>query len=337
MSQKIIDIIIPAWKAQTTIVKTLASIVEQTIADQCIVTIVNDADGIGYKDIVDHYSKYLDIRELVLETNRGPGIARQYGIDNTSCEYIAFCDADDTLLGPYALEILVYKTKEYPKTAMVIGEFLSSRLSPNLHFVHYKANFVWAFAKLYRRSFIDKYNIRFPDSRANEDVAFNRLIELLAIDEETRPVTIDQMVYCWFDTPDSITRKTKDFMYGPNVIGYIDNMSYAIVHARNRGVSNNLLINHKIIDTMVAIYTFLMESLQYAPHFKEENFKRALQFYDEHYQLLEYLMGTDFLKVRAIEKLKDYAYTLSDFIPEMTYTQFMNYLRNTSVGDYKLP
>ena len=335
MNQKKIDIIIPAWKAQETIVKTLASIVEQTIADQCIITIVNDADGIGYADIVEHYSKYLDIRELTLPENKGPGYARQYGLDHTVCEYISFCDADDTFYGPFSLEMLIFKANENPQASIISGEFWSSGHEPTLHFVYYKSNLVWTFAKLYRRAFLDQYNIRFPDSRANEDVGFNRLIELLAIEPETKPVNLEKVVYCWFDNPNSITRSTKDFTYSPNIIGYIDNMMYAINNARNRGANNNLHINHKIIDTMVAIYVFVIESINYAPQYREQNIKKALEFYDNHYQLLEFLLGTDFLKARAITKLKEYQGTLEEFIPEMTYTQFINHLKGMSNGDFK--
>lgn len=337
MSQKTIDIIIPAWKAQKTIWKTLASILQQTIVDQCIVTIVNDCDGVGYKDVVDYFSPVMDIRELTLEKNSGPGVARQYGIDHTCCDFIVFCDADDTLYGPYSLEMMVVEEKDHPKASVIIGGFLSSLHSPRLYFVHYRSNFVWAFAKLYRRSFIQKYDIRFPDSRANEDVGFNRLIELLAIDEDVRPVELDQVVYCWIDNPDSITRVTKDFSHSANIIGYIDNMMYAIEHARNRGVANNILINHKIIDTMVAIYAFIMEGIAHAPQYKEENIKKALEFYDKHFQLLEFVLGTDFLKARAIDRLKGYAGTMGEFLPEMTYTQFLNLLKGMSNGDYKLP
>lgn len=46
---KTIDIIIPAYKAQNTIDKTVASIAIQNIADDIVVTIVNDGDKGNYK------------------------------------------------------------------------------------------------------------------------------------------------------------------------------------------------------------------------------------------------------------------------------------------------
>lgn len=41
---KKVDVIIPAYKAQNTIERTLASIVMQSIVDKLTVTIVNDCD-----------------------------------------------------------------------------------------------------------------------------------------------------------------------------------------------------------------------------------------------------------------------------------------------------
>ena len=79
-----IDVIIPAYKAQNTILRTLSSIAEQEILEDLEVTIVNDADGIGYKEFVDMFSPYMKIKEITMEKNGGPGDARQYGIDNTS-------------------------------------------------------------------------------------------------------------------------------------------------------------------------------------------------------------------------------------------------------------
>jgi glycosyltransferase involved in cell wall biosynthesis len=39
-----------------------------------------------------------DISFYSYETNRGPGYARQYGINKAKYEYIMFCDSDDCIL-----------------------------------------------------------------------------------------------------------------------------------------------------------------------------------------------------------------------------------------------
>lgn len=102
-----IDIIIPAYKAQKTILRTLSSIAEQTILPDLTVTIVNDCCPNGnYSEFVNLFKPYMNIREIQLPENGGPGVARQYGIDNTNNEFFTCIDADDTFCGATALEIL---------------------------------------------------------------------------------------------------------------------------------------------------------------------------------------------------------------------------------------
>ena len=87
-----IDVIIPAYKAQNTILRTLSSIAEQEILDDLEVTIVNDADDIGYKEFVDMFSPYMKIKEITMKKNGGPGEARQHGLENTTNPFITFID-----------------------------------------------------------------------------------------------------------------------------------------------------------------------------------------------------------------------------------------------------
>lgn len=69
---KLIDVIIPAYKAQNTIDKTVASVATQSISDKCIVTIVNDGEKGNYKKTVDRFKDMVEIREIKMEQNGGP-------------------------------------------------------------------------------------------------------------------------------------------------------------------------------------------------------------------------------------------------------------------------
>lgn len=92
-----IDVIIPAYNSQDTIIKTLSSIAMQLNKNELVVTIVNDG-GKDYKDIVETFSKIINVKEIGYEVNRGPGYARQYGVEHTKEDFITFIDADDTFL-----------------------------------------------------------------------------------------------------------------------------------------------------------------------------------------------------------------------------------------------
>ena len=106
-----IDVIIPAYNSQDTIIRTLSSIAMQLNRDELKVTIVNDG-GNNYKDIVETFSKVIDVQEIGYETNRGPGYARQYGIDHTKEDFITFIDADDTFYEACSLSLLSRPIKD---------------------------------------------------------------------------------------------------------------------------------------------------------------------------------------------------------------------------------
>ena len=86
-----IDIIIPAYNSQDTIIRTLSSIAMQLNRDELVVTIVNDG-GKDYKEIVDIFKPLINVKEIGYETNMGPGYARQFGVDNTKEDFIVFHD-----------------------------------------------------------------------------------------------------------------------------------------------------------------------------------------------------------------------------------------------------
>ena len=79
-----IDIIIAAYNAHNTIEKALNSIIMQSFSDKVKVYIVNDKSDKDYGYIVEKYSRYLDIIELAYDENKGPGFARNYGINHSN-------------------------------------------------------------------------------------------------------------------------------------------------------------------------------------------------------------------------------------------------------------
>lgn len=160
-----IDIIIPAYNAKETIFKTLASISLQTIKNSLNVYIVNDASDYNYQEEISFFKNWINIVELTLSKNSGPGIARQYGIDNSNSEYIMFIDADDTFYNCYSVELLYKKIKE-TKMDLVISNILYERDNKR---EKYEANFVYMHGKIYKRSYLINNNIKFNDTRANED------------------------------------------------------------------------------------------------------------------------------------------------------------------------
>ena len=112
MNNLSIDIIMPVYKAKKTIKRTLESIMYQINSEKFNIYLVNDCDNEDYSEIINIFKPYLNIKELKMAKNGGPGLARQHGVDNSNGEYIVFIDADDYFYGPEAIIKMYDKMKE---------------------------------------------------------------------------------------------------------------------------------------------------------------------------------------------------------------------------------
>lgn len=252
-----IDIIIPAYKAQDTILRTLSSIAMQEIVEDVDVTIVNDCDGIGYQKFIDMFGPYMSIKEIVMEKNGGPGDCRQYGYNNTKNPLVTFIDADDTFAHAFALKILRNQLLVEPENACCFSSFLEDQ---RVTYLNHQADSVWMFGKLYKRAFIDRYQIHFPsDSRSNEDNGFNMMCKLCANQNE-KIKYIQDITYYWHFKEDSITRKDNaNYSYNGSFRGYTQNMIEALQHAEKMSPFNGQILQQKIL-IMCNLYEYWLET-----------------------------------------------------------------------------
>ena len=330
MKQNRIDVIIPAYKAQGTILRTLASIAEQTIVGDVDVTIVNDCCPNGdYQKYVDMFSPYFPIREIKLEENGGPGVARQYGIDNTENEFFTCIDADDTFAGTIALETLRTGITERPIFQCASATFL--QLGENLRqIVPHQNDMVWMFGKLYRRKFIEKYKIRFNDTRANEDTGFNTMVRLLCDNPNEQIRFIPEAVYYWHNKKDSITR-INDGQYALDqcFCGWTDNMIYAIKHCKKLRPFSGA-VSQWIVTVMLQLYYYWIETYAKKPVFAEQNWEYVKKFYDSCYKKIaddisEQVFSEMFSMV-SMEKHR--SGSMLGVVPCMGIKEFMDKLKN---------
>ena len=88
----IVDIIIPLYNKERTVARTIQSIRAQTVADWRLI-VVDDGSTDGSLSVVRQFD---DVRiEILQQENRGPGAARNTGLQAATAEYVAFLDADD--------------------------------------------------------------------------------------------------------------------------------------------------------------------------------------------------------------------------------------------------
>lgn len=335
-----IDVIIPAYNvADDILFRCLASIACQDIVNELEVTIVDDASLVqNYEEVANHFRVVMPINILRYENNGGPGVARQYGLDHTSNGYVTFIDADDTFNGAFALKALRNSIEMnnglYHMSVGVFDEVHEEGLQPGdgpILMAH-EQDMVWMFGKLYRRSFIDKYNIHFHESsRANEDNGFNTLIRLCSSEQEQINF-IGAHVYYWHENLNSITRANDcQYSYGgserDSFYGYVENMIFAIKEARKRKPYNGY-ITMWAVSCMLHIYEYYIECVARAPEHADNNFKSCKRYYDEVFKELRDTISDEIIAEHYNEAMRN-AYMgdkLSGIIPALGFYEFLEKL-----------
>lgn len=290
-----IDVIIPAYNAQYTITRTLSSILMQSIVNDINVIIVDDAtpDPGEYVIIKDKFTQLgLNIKMIQLEENSGPGVARQKGIEAGDSEFFTCIDADDTFASAIALETLRNAMKQenpqFPADSIkcVSGTFL--QLGEDLkHVLPHQQDMVWMFGKLYRRSFIEKYGVKFNSTRANEDTGYNKWVQLLCTRPDEQLRYIPEVVYFWHNKEDSITR-INDGQYGYDqcFCGWTDNMIYAIENVKKKRPFDGQ-VNQMICSIMLQLYYYWVECYSKKPVFADQNWEYVKKYYHTCYKKIE--------------------------------------------------
>lgn len=336
-----IDVIIPAYNVSDKILfRCLASIACQDIVSDLEVTIVDDASTEqNYAEVIKAFQPIVKINLLRYETNGGPGVARQYGIDHTKNGYMTFIDADDTFNGAFALKALrngiEMNNGMFQMCVGVFDEIHEMMVDPSQNpplLMSHENDLVWMFGKMYRRSFIDKYNIHFHESsRANEDNGFNRLFQLCTNDREQINF-IPAHVYYWHENPNSITRANDcQYSYGSSsrdsFYGFVENMIFAITEARKRNPYNGFITMWSVV-CLLNVYEYYIECVERAPEHAEQNFKWCKRYYDEVYSLIENDISKEILAQHYSETMKN-AYIggkLDGVIPCMGIFEFLEKL-----------
>ncbi len=202
---KELTIIMPTYNDSLEKIKcSLDSIIKQKNYDFAKLEIIIIDDNsttnlIDWNEILRIYAK-LDIKYLKLSQNKGPGNARQVGLDNSCGEFVFFLDSGDSLYNSLVLQIFAKRKTAFCDiiaTRMFDEGVKSRRLG-------FEFNNAYIFGIFIRREFIVNNSIRFNEFlRWEEDCYFEDLLRYY----NPRVISLKNTSYSYNFDSESITRK----------------------------------------------------------------------------------------------------------------------------------
>jgi len=132
---KTFSVIIPLYNKEKYILRTISSVLSQTLTD-FEVLVINDGSTDNGPAIV---KKIQDSRiRLITQENAGASAARNRGANLAQSDLLAFLDADDEWL-PNHLEILIRLRNNFPDAGAYATAYKILEPSGNLRFARYRA------------------------------------------------------------------------------------------------------------------------------------------------------------------------------------------------------
>jgi glycosyltransferase involved in cell wall biosynthesis len=182
MSQTLISIVVPFYKGEKYIEKTIDSILHQSFKNFELL-IINDGSPGATTDFFDKIAQK-DSRIVVLhKENGGVACARQFGIENAKGELIAFCDQDDLWLPEKLTKQIVLF--DNPKVGLVYCGAIEDHISEDRQvelpfFETYRGNI---FIQLTKKNEIVSCTAIARRTLLLEVEAFDKDIELMGVDD----------------------------------------------------------------------------------------------------------------------------------------------------------
>ena len=133
-----ISVIIPTYNAQSTIEKCLYSILANRTDGKfdIEVVVVNDGSKDSTKNIVGEIVKSDSRVVLINQNNQGPSAARRNGVENSTGNYLAFCDSDDWVEKDWLFSMystLINNKADLSLVRAIMSTKVSDRGSSNLY------------------------------------------------------------------------------------------------------------------------------------------------------------------------------------------------------------
>lgn len=280
-----LSIIMPVYNAEKKIEKSANSILEQTYKNFELI-IVNDGSTDNTEKVLNDLSKKDKRIKVYSQENKGPGAARNKGLENAKGKYIGFVDADDWIeknMYEELLEVIKHKSCEvamcdyydennkvknfnYEDEYTFNKKEIKNKFIPNL--IKKKSGFCSVINKLYLKSIINNNDINFSTSfNRGEDTYFNMDYFLYV----NKCILLNEKLYYYRENKQSIMQSYnndlkkylyKNYNYNLNYIkdNKINSCMESVLNDTIPATISSILYNEaKFSNSVQMIYTQILE------------------------------------------------------------------------------
>lgn len=248
-----VSVILPVYGVAAYIEKCAKSLLDQTLQEMEFLFVDDHGPDNSIellKQTIKGHPREKQFRILTPEHNLGAGMARNFAIPEAKGEYIAFVDSDDWI-EPDMFETLYAETKaqdsadlcycqqykdfeDHSAETMILknpivepGDFTYEKKAYFLtHYVSYFTTF------LFKRSFINQFDVRYPEDRSADDSYFLACALMTA----SSIARVDKPFYHYLIRPGSVTTTKDSVKYKKRLTVFSKLMAYA----KEKGVYNDL-------------------------------------------------------------------------------------------------
>lgn len=172
MSKPFFSVIVPEHNSSEFMRRGLDSIRLQTFKDYELI-VVCDACSDNTADIAREYTN----KVFEIDAQRC-GIARNTGLDAAQGEWILFMDDDDWWRSPNAFQIIADRAGAEGEDVLCFGFYWDGHGGDTYNRPKRRYPAIWN--KAWKKSFIDKHGLRFPDWKHSDDAGFHEAAMPLA-------------------------------------------------------------------------------------------------------------------------------------------------------------
>ncbi len=190
MNNPLVSVIVPVYNSKKYIHKCLDSLLSQTYQNIEIICIDDESNDNSLEILRDYNNKYQNIK-VFSQKNSGAAIARNYGIEQSTGEYLLFVDSDDYIENTAVeklvknilsnkSDIVLFNSDEFNSDGH-IRDRIYYKINPDLDYNNFTFNYkddlklvlntyLVCWSKFYKKSFLVSNYIKFSNKEIFNDV-----------------------------------------------------------------------------------------------------------------------------------------------------------------------